>query len=124
MQSYLKTRSVRAQFFIFLSLVFSALLIFVVMIGTCLATKATGLSLFEISDVASWKGSDPRYVVFLRVMLVVQFVGLFVVPVLVFAYLSDPQPLRYLGLRRTPLLFFVAGILVMVAAIPLVEYLG
>jgi membrane protease YdiL (CAAX protease family) len=124
MQSYLKTRSVRAQFFIFLSLVFSALLIFVVMIGTWLATKVTGLSLFEISDVASWKGGDPRYVLFLRVMLVVQFLGLFVVPVLVFAYLSDPQPRRYLGLRRAPLLFFVAGILVMVVAIPLVEYLG
>lgn len=124
MQSYLKTRSVRSQAFIFLSLVFAGLLIFVVMLGTWIATKTTGLSLFEISDAGKWTGTDPRYAGFLRVMLAVQFVGLFVVPVLVFAYLSDPAPARYLGLRPASLSFFIAGILLLVAAIPLVEYLG
>jgi membrane protease YdiL (CAAX protease family) len=124
MQSYLKTRSAWSQFFIFLSLVFSGLLIFVAMIGTFAATKITGLSVFEISDMSNWDTADPRYALFLRVMLAVQFLGLFVVPVLVFAYLSDPRPAQYLGLRPTTPLFFIAGILVMVVAIPLVEYLG
>jgi membrane protease YdiL (CAAX protease family) len=124
MQSYLKTRSAWSQFFIFLSLVFSGLLIFVMMIGTFAATKATGLSLFEVSDMANWDSADSRYALFLRIMLVVQFAGLFLVPVLVFAYLSDPRPAQYLGLRPTAPLFFIAGILVMVVSIPLVEYLG
>jgi membrane protease YdiL (CAAX protease family) len=124
MQSYLKTRSAWSQFFIFLSLVFSGLLIFVMMVGTFAATKATGLSLFEVSDMANWDTADLRYALFLRIMLVVQFAGLFLVPVLVFAYLSDPRPAQYLGLRPTAPLFFVAGILVMVVSLPLVEYLG
>jgi membrane protease YdiL (CAAX protease family) len=124
MQSYLKTRSAWSQFFIFLSLVFSGLLIFVMMIGTFAATKATGLSLFEVSDMANWDTADLRYALFLRIMLVVQFAGLFLVPVLVFAYLSDPRPAQYLGLRPTAPLFFVTGILVMVVSLPLVEYLG
>jgi hypothetical protein len=124
MQSYLKTRSAWSQFFIFLSLVFSGLLIFVAMLGTFLATKITGLGLFEVSDMANWNTADPRYALFLRVMLVVQFIGLFLAPVLVFAYLSDPHPGRYLGMRRTTLPFFIAGILVLVVALPLVEYLG
>jgi membrane protease YdiL (CAAX protease family) len=124
MQSYLKTRSAWSQFFIFLSLVFSGLLIFVAMLGTFLATKITGLGLFEVSDIANWNTADPRYALFLRVMLVVQFIGLFLAPVLVFAYLSDPYPGRYLGMRRTTLPFVIAGILVLVVALPLVEYLG
>ncbi|HUQ97548.1 MAG TPA: CPBP family intramembrane glutamic endopeptidase [Chitinophagaceae bacterium] len=124
MQSYLKTRSVGSQFFIFLSLVASGLLIFVAMIGTFAAMKATGLSLFELSDVKNWSATDTRYLLFLRIMLAVQFVGLFVVPVLVFAYLSDPAPLRYLGLRKTTPFYLIAAVLLLVAALPLVEYLG
>jgi uncharacterized protein len=124
MQTYLKTRSVWSQSFIFISLVAAGLLIFVAMLGTWLATKVTGLSLFEISNVANWSNTDPRFVLFLRLMLVMQFLGLFLVPVWVFAYLSDPQPARYLGFRKTQPLFFIVGVLAMIGAIPLVEYLG
>ena len=124
MQTYLKTRPVGAQFFIFLFLVLSGLFVFVMMIGTALALKLAGLSLFEISDLKNWDSADGRYMVFLRTMLAVQFLGLFLIPALVFAYLSDPKPLHYLGLRKAPVFFFVAGVALLVAALPLVEYLG
>lgn len=124
MQTYLKTRPVRSQAFIFLSLVTSGLLIFVMMLGMWVATKTTGLSLFELSDTSKWNTADGRYVLFLRLMLAMQFVGVFLVPVLLFAYFSDPAPVRYLGLRKTAPLFFVLGTLAMVTALPLVEYLG
>lgn len=124
MQTYLKSRPVWSQSLIFISLVVATLLVFVAMIGTWIGIKLTGLSLFEISDVSKWTAADGRYVVFLRVMLAVQFVGLFVAPCLLFAYFSDPAPARYLGFKKTQPLFFIAGILLMLAAIPLVEYLG
>src|SRR6476469_5442252 len=124
MQTYLKTRSVGMQSLIFISLVASGLLIFVAMLGTWIAVKSTGLSLFQISDVANWDTADPRFLLFLRLMLVMQFLGLFLVPVLVFAYLSDPQPAKYLGFRKTEPLFLALGVLAIIAAIPLVEYLG
>src|SRR4051812_44068494 len=115
MQTYLKTRSVWSQGFIFLSLVFSGLLIFVAMLGTWAAVKLTGLSLFEIGDVANWNMGDPRYLIFLRLMLVMQFFGLLLIPVLVFAYLSDPKLAQYLGFRKTPGLYFLLGVLIMLA---------
>jgi membrane protease YdiL (CAAX protease family) len=124
MQTYLKTRPVGAQFFIFLSLVLSGLLILVGMIGTLVVMKLTGVSLAELQNPDGWNEADARYLYLIRLLLAVQFVGLFLAPVLVFAYLSDPKPARYLGLRKAPLLFFVVGILVMIAAIPLSEYLG
>lgn len=74
--------------------------------------------------MANWSSADNRYFVFLRVMLIVNFVGLFLAPVWVFAYLSDPRPTRYLGLRNAPPHFFIVGIIAMVAAVPMVEYLG
>lgn len=124
MQTYLKTRPVRSQAFIFISLVAAGLLIFVMMLGMWLATTFTGLSLFQLSDIDKWNTADGRYVVFLRLMLVMQFIGVFLVPVLVFAYLSDPKPACYLGFRKTTPLYFLLGILVMMAALPLVEYVG
>jgi membrane protease YdiL (CAAX protease family) len=124
MQTYLKTRPVWLQVLIFLSLVASGLLIFVALFGTVIGLKATGLSLDELQNTANWDATDSRYAVFLRILLAAQFLGVFLVPVWVFAYLSDPAPARYLGLRRAPLLFFIAGILIMAVSIPLVEYLG
>lgn len=124
MQTYLKTRTVWSQSAIFISLVVSGLLIFVAMLGTWLSVKVTGLSLFQIGDVSNWNLEDPRYVLFLRVMLVMQFLGLFLIPVLVFAYLSDPTPAWYLGFRKTKPLYWVLGVVVLLAALPFVEYIG
>ena len=58
-------------------------------------------------------------------MLLIQFLGLFAIPSLLFAYFSDPQPMKYLGLRQpSKAKYWLLGILLMALAYPAVEYLG
>jgi uncharacterized protein len=94
-------------------------------IGTLLIPPITGLSLREMTDPDSWKVGDQRVVAMLRIMMLIQFLGLFVIPSLVFAYLNDRRPSRYLGLRRpwTPA-YWIIGLSILLVAIPVVELAG
>jgi membrane protease YdiL (CAAX protease family) len=57
--------------------------------------------------------------------LLLQFLGLFLLPSLLFAYVSDPKPVRYLGMKQPQKqIFWILAIVVMFAAIPMVEYIG
>jgi hypothetical protein len=61
----------------------------------------------------------------LRGLQLGQFLGLFLIPSLLFAYFSDPKPYQYIGLKNpSHELYWILGIAAMVLAIPLVEYLG
>lgn len=124
MQTYLKSRPVWSQLLMFLGITAGSFLI-TSMIGVFIISKVSGLSMLAISDVKSWNAADPRFMAFIRGMLIVQFLGLFIIPVVVFARLVHPQPTRFLALRQpvSPL-YFILAIAIMLAAIPLVEYLG
>jgi membrane protease YdiL (CAAX protease family) len=58
-------------------------------------------------------------------MILLQFLFLFTIPSLLFAYFSDPQPMRYLGLKSPGShLYWILGLLLIVVAYPFVEYIG
>jgi hypothetical protein len=58
-------------------------------------------------------------------LLIVQFLGLFLLPPLVFAYLADPRPINFVGLKRPQKKsFLLLAVIVMVAAYFTVEFLG
>ena len=123
MQSCLKTRPVGIQLVIFIGIavgIFTALSA----IGTLILSSMTGISVFEVSDMAKWK-DNPRMLTFVRGMLLMQFLGLFVIPSLLFAYFSDPKPLPYIGIRKpVKPIYWILGIASLLVAIPLVEYTG
>src|SRR5690242_2155639 len=98
MQTYLKTKPVWVQFLLFISMSFG-LFVVLTFVGTLLLSKATGVSLFDVRDIGKWNPNDPRMIYFIRGLLLIQFLGLFLIPSLLFAYFSDPRPLRYLGLK-------------------------
>lgn len=124
MQSYLKTRPAWLQILIFLGMAFG-IFIALSLVGSLILSRITGVSLLRFADVKNWTGNNPGMIGFMRGMILVQFLGLFVIPSLLFAYYSDPQPLQYLGLNRLPKpVYWVLGIAVLLAAIPLVEYTG
>ncbi len=124
MHSYLKTRPVWVQLFLLLGLSFGIFMIFS-LIGVTLLTKMTGLSLSEISNSANWKADDSRYIIFVRGMLLVQFLGLFCIPSLLFSYFSDPNPREYIGLKKPgKLAFYLVAAAVLIFALPLVEWMG
>lgn len=124
MQTYLKSRPVWLQLLIFLGMSFVILMI-VFIIGGMILSQITGISLLEFGSVNTWDSSDTSTLLMLRGMTVLQFVGLFLIPSILFARFSDPQPFRYLGLKKPyKNIYWVLGIAAMLLAIPLVEYTG
>lgn len=123
MQSYLKTRPVFIQLLLFIGMAMGVFMIFS-LIGMAILSSITGISAFDVADIAAWK-AHPKMIVYVRGMLVIQFFGLFVIPSLLFAYFSDPKPLQYIGLRN-PIkpVYWILGIASLIVAIPLVEYTG
>ncbi|HZF64796.1 MAG TPA: type II CAAX endopeptidase family protein [Chitinophagaceae bacterium] len=124
MQSYLKSRPVWIQLLLFMGMAVGIFMV-VSLIGMAILSPLTGISMFELSDTSKWDIKSPGMLTYVRGMLLIQFLGLFVIPSLLFAYFSDPAPLDYIGLNRNPkAIYWIAGIAVLLFAIPLVEYTG
>lgn len=124
MQTYLKTKPVWIQLLLFLGM---AMGIFVAttLIGSSIVGAVSGLNPMEMGPIARWDKSDPRALAALRGMLLLQFLGLFSIPSLLFSYFSDPRPLHYLGLRQPSKAgYWIVGIALLFIAIPLVEATG
>lgn len=124
MQTYLKTRPIWLQLLLFVGMAFG-LFIILTLVGTLILTKVTGVGLREVQNIDQWNANDPGMIQFIRGLLFVQFLGLFVIPSLLFAYFSDPYPMNYLGLQQpVKPVFWILAIVVMFVAIPAVEYIG
>lgn len=123
MQTYLKTKPVWMQLLLFLGMAFGILMV-VFLVGGIILSQITGMSLMEMGDVNSWK-NDAATLTMVRGMLLLQFLGLFLIPSLLFAYFSDPQPAKYLGLKAPERSFYwLLGIAALLLAVPIVEYTG
>lgn len=124
MQTYLKTRPAWMQLLLFLGMAFGLFMI-AVLIGSTVLAKMTGLNLLELQNSRNWDISNPNILTYMRGMILLQFLFLFTIPSLLFAYFSDPKPATYLGLKAPhKALYWVLGLLLIVAAYPFVEYIG
>ena len=123
MQSYLKTRPVWIQLLLFIGMAFGIFMTLYLIIGSILS-GITGISLLQMATV-DWSQPDPQLLTMMRGMLLIQFLGLFVIPSLLFGYFSDPRPLQYIGLQQKGKgIYWVLGIASLLLAIPLVQYTG
>ncbi|HEX6848361.1 MAG TPA: CPBP family intramembrane glutamic endopeptidase [Chitinophagaceae bacterium] len=93
-------------------------------IGTLVLSKVTGIDLLTIGDPDKWDYSDPSLLTFLRGMLVIQFFALYIIPCFLFARFCDPEPALYLGLKSAKPIYFILGIVVLLVALPLVDWAG
>jgi membrane protease YdiL (CAAX protease family) len=124
MQTYLKTKPVWIQLLLFIGMAFGLFMI-LTLVGTIILSKMTGVGLLEVRDIDKWNPNDPRMIYFIRGLLFIQFLGLFLIPSLLFAYFSDPKPMQYLGVKPPKQnIFWILAIVAMFVAIPLVEYIG
>lgn len=124
MQTYLKTKPVWIQLLLFTAMAFGFFIV-LTLIGTVILSKLTGISLLEVKDIDKWDPGNPQMIYFIRGLLLIQFLGLFLIPSLLFAYFSDAKPLHYLGLRPPQKnLFWLLAVIIMFLAIPAVEYIG
>lgn len=124
MQTYLKTKPVWLQFIIFL---FIAAISFFIgsMIGVVILSKMTGIGLTELQNSKTWDANNPGIKTFVRGMILIQFLFLFALPSLIFSYLSDRTPAKYLGLKAPSSgLYWALAILLIVVGYPFSEYVG
>jgi len=120
MQSYLKSRPVFIQLIIFIGIAVGIFTFFSI-IGTMILSSLTGINMFDVADTSKWN-ANPKMIIFIRGMLILQFLGLFVIPSILF---SLPRPFDYLKLKQ-PIkpIYWILGIVSLIVAIPLVEYTG
>jgi membrane protease YdiL (CAAX protease family) len=124
MQTYLKSRPIWIQLSLFIGMAFG-IFICLSIFGALILSNVTGISLFQLQDTSKWDPNNPGMIVFIRGLLVLQFLGLFVIPSMLFAYFADPHPAQYLGLKAPKRsIYLILGILAMIVAIPAVEYTG
>jgi membrane protease YdiL (CAAX protease family) len=95
------------------------------LIGTFVLSNITGIGLLQLSDPAKWDMNNPKMMIFIRGVLILQFLGLFLIPTLLFGYFSDPHPFRYLGLKApSKSSYWLLAVGIMLVAIPAVEFTG
>lgn len=112
------------QMLLFLGMTFGLAAVFM-SIGMLIISNMTGVSIFALGDISKWDPKNPGMLTAVRGMILLQFLGVFLIPSLLFAYFSDPKPAVYLGLRPPVKAgFWIVGIAIMFLAIPLVEYMG
>lgn len=112
------------QFFLFIGMAM-ALFVLASFAGTIALSKITGIELAQLQNSKAWDLSNPGYLTYMRGMILLQFLFLWTIPSLLFAYFSDRKPFAYLGLQNTGRsIYWVYGILVVLVAFPFVEYIG
>ena len=122
MQTYLKTKPVWIQLLIFLGMGFGIFIV-VLTLGGLLLSSITGINLMQ--DPGKFDPNNPNAILQIRGLLLLQFLSLFLIPTLLFAYFSDPKPLQYLGFRQPHSnIYWILGVILMFTALPAVEYLG
>lgn len=124
MQTYLKTRPVWIQLLLFTGMAFGLFTV-LSLIGITVLSSITGINVFQMQDVSKWDPKNPNMIFFIRGMLLIQFLGLFLIPSLLFGYFSDPKPTTLLGLKApNNSIYWILGIIALVVAIPFVEATG
>ncbi len=104
------------------------LLLVLLMFGSALVVLVIGMlvgTLFFGTEILSGMGADPANVAYLRYVQIISHLGLFITASLLFAFLVGQHPMAYLQGQRSPngrSLWLSAAI--MLAAVPLVYYLG
>ena len=123
MQTYLKTKPGWMQLLLFFGMAMGVFLVFS-LIGVTLLSSMTGIHVLDVKDLMK-EPIHPRALSFIRGMLLIQFLGLFVIPSLLFAYFSDPKPGQYLGFRAPGhVSYWVLGIVALLVSLPFVELAG
>ena len=76
-------------------------------------------------ELAAMDLTNPSILSASKILQAVSTVSLFLVPSLVFAYLSDKQPMRYAGFREPiPSAYYILSVLLILSCFPMVSWLN
>jgi membrane protease YdiL (CAAX protease family) len=124
MHSYLGNRPPWLQLIIFVGLGFGIVLVTFV-VGSAIVAHLNHITLMQLSVMGPADFARPENAGILKGVLIVQDLGIFVFPPLVFAYLADPHPPAYLGLKAPQKSYFLLlAVIIMIAGYFTVEFLS
>jgi len=98
MTGYLKQSSPSLQFVSFLGIFIGFMLLY----GTFLYTGFPALSGYTLEQLQDAKATSPKVIGYLKLVQFLYTLVVYLLPALLFGYLSDPQPAAWLGLRKKP----------------------
>jgi len=125
MKGLLKNKPAGNQLLIMVSIALVGVFIIGSLFGTIILTAITGIKPTELLDMNKLDYTRPGVITYIRGLQVAQFFGLFLLPSLLCAWLFSTNSRKYLGLHKPHgLSHWVIGIMVMILAIPFVQWLG
>ncbi|MBP8244854.1 MAG: CPBP family intramembrane metalloprotease, partial [Chitinophagaceae bacterium] len=120
----MKTKSASNQFLILISVVLVCFFVLGI-VGTIILSSVSGIGLKEMADPSKLDLTKPVYINMLRGMQAIQFVSLFVAPTFICTWLFSRENKKYLGLKAASHPgYIIAGVGVMLIAIPFTGWLG
>jgi membrane protease YdiL (CAAX protease family) len=124
MHTYLRNKPVWVQLIIFGGLTGGILFISFI-IGVRIVAQFNHISAQQIALMTPADYARPELAGVIKGLLIVQFFGIFFIPSMIFAYLADPRPFAYAGLRPPQKAsFFLVAVITMVAGYFTVELFG
>ena len=120
MTTYLKYRPAWMQLFVFGSLIIGFLVV-AQFIAVPVICKMYGISPLDLINI---NFTNPGMLSALKALQAVTSIAFFLLPSLVFAYLSDKNALKYIGFKKpVPYVFFIVAIVIIIASFPMVSWL-
>ncbi|HZK65623.1 MAG TPA: CPBP family intramembrane glutamic endopeptidase [Puia sp.] len=94
-------------------------------LGISIIARVNHLTVMQIASMKPEDYSRPELAGVVQGMLVLQSFGLFILPSLFFAFLADPHPWAYAGLKAPDKKSFIyLGVVIMIAAFFMVQWLA
>jgi len=110
------------QFLALLTIVISSLL-FSTLLGLLIAVPVYGLDI-ALNLTKTIDYSNPEVVSFMKFMQVINQIGFFVIPSLIFAWLVSPRAFNYLKMSRVPgFLWLLPALMMIIVSIPFINWL-
>src|SRR5690242_14516145 len=99
MKGVLKTKSAGRQFLVLIGITLACLFI-LGFVGTLILASVSGTDMKDLAGMTKMDFSKPGTISFVRGLQIVQFFSLFLIPVMICAYLFSTESKKYLGLKR------------------------
>ena len=101
------------------------LLLLASLVGGSIVAHINHMTLRQMVSISTNDFGRPEFAGVVKGLLIVNAIGVFVLPSLVFSYLADPHPLTYIGMRPPQKnVFLLIGLITMIAAYFAVEMLA
>lgn len=124
MRGLLKTRSAGNQLLIVFCIIIASLFV-VGLVGQYVVMSVSGMSMEQLKDMDKWDFSKSATITAVRGLQVVNFIAFYLVPCFVAGWLFSTNTKSYLSLvRPSNSGYWVAGVVIMMVAIPLSQWLG